>query len=253
MHKAIIIDDEPPACEVLRSLLAAQDGVDVVGEAGTMDEARARLQQPDYDLVFLDVQLRGGTGFDLVPFVRPGARIVFVTAYDQHALRAFEVNAVDYLVKPVAPARLAGTLARLGDRFGAGATDTAAPFALGKVLALDDRVLLKLGVGSERFVRLEDIRFVASRENYTELAIGARGERLLVRKTMKVWEDSLPPSYFVRVHRQMIVNLAHVQQIVRVSDATSELRLAGVSEPVAVSYRYLADLRGALSAAGRTL
>lgn len=245
MSTALIIDDEPPACDILRALLAEHPSVTVVGEAGTVTAARARLAQHDYDLVFLDVQLRGGTGFDLVPHVRPGARIVFITAYDVHALRAFEVNALDYLVKPVAPARLANALARLGS------ATTATPFSPSRPLLIGDRVLIKVGAGSERFVSLADIRFVASNENYSEIALGAVGERLLVRRTMKAWEDTLPAEHFVRVHRQMIVNVAHVQRVDRASESTSLLHLDGVSDPVPASYRYIGALRVALSTAGR--
>ncbi len=243
--RVLIIDDEPPACDILHALLADHPAVHIVGEVGTVTAARARLAQPDYDLVFLDVQLRGGTGFDLVPHVRPGARIIFVTAYDAHALRAFEVNAVDYLVKPVAPERLANALARLR------APATATPFPPSRPLLMSDRVLVKLGVGSERFVDLAEIRFVASNENYSQIAVGAAGEHLLVRRTMKAWEDILPPEHFVRVHRQMIVNTAHVRRVDRASEATSLLHLDGVGDPVPASYRYAGALRAALSAARR--
>src|SRR4051812_48452693 len=101
MPNALIIDDEPPARTVLRALLAAHAGTTIIGEAGTMRAARELLEEADYSLVFLDIQLRGGSGFDLVPLVRAGAAVIFVTAHDEHALRAFEVNAIDYLLKPV--------------------------------------------------------------------------------------------------------------------------------------------------------
>src|SRR5512133_3102970 len=107
MNRALIIDDEVPARAALRGLLRAHPEVVLASEADTMAEAAERLRQGDYDLVFLDIQLRGGTGFDLVPFVREDAHIIFVTAFDQHAVRAFEVNALDYLMKPVRPQRLA--------------------------------------------------------------------------------------------------------------------------------------------------
>lgn len=246
MPSALIIDDEPPACDALRALLAEHASVVIAGEAGTMAEARARLAATDYDLVFLDIQLRGGNGFDLVPFVRPGARIIFVTAYDQHALRAFEINALDYLVKPVAPARLATAIARLGS------LPASAPAAPARPWLIDDRVLLKLGAGQERFVCLAEIRCVASNENYSELRVGASGEHLLVRQTMKAWEELLPSAQFVRVHRQMIVNVAHALRLERVSEATSRLFLAGVAEPVSVSYRYVAALRARLPESPRT-
>jgi two-component system, LytTR family, response regulator len=235
MLRAILIDDEPPARDILRALLAAHPDVVVMAEAGTLASAREALARDDYDLVFLDIQLRGGTGFDLVPHVRTGAKIVFVTAFDSHALRAFEVNALDYLLKPVAPQRLARALARL--------TQSPEPSAL--PLTPDDRVLLKLGSGQERFVLITDIRLLASCENYSEVTLSG-GEHFLVRKTMKAWETALPSSHFLRVHRTAIVNVAHITRIERVTESTSRVHLDGVADPVTVSYRYLPTLREAL-------
>lgn len=236
MIRALLIDDEPPGRDALRALLAAHPGFVVTAEAGTLASAREALARDDYDLVFLDIQLRGGTGFDLVPHVRAGAKIIFVTAFDAHALRAFEVNALDYLLKPVAPQRLAHALARLEHS----PAPSAPPFSS------DDRVLLRLGSGHERFVLLTDIRLIVSCENYSEVTVGG-GEHFLVRKTMKAWETSLPPSHFLRVHRTAIVNVAHITRIDRVTEATSRLYFTGLSEPVAASYRYLPALREKLA------
>lgn len=236
MPRALLIDDEPPARDILRALLAAHADVVVTAEAGTLASAREALARDDYDLVFLDIQLRGGTGFDLVPHVRTGAKIIFVTAFDSHAIRAFEVNALDYLLKPVAPQRLAHALGRL--------EQTPTPPAL--PLSSDDRVLLKLGSGQERFVLIADIRLLSSCENYSEVTL-AGGEHFLVRKTMKAWETSLPSSRFLRVHRTAIVNIAHVTRIERLTETTSHVHFDGVAEPVTVSYRYLSALREALA------
>lgn len=240
MPRALIIDDEPPACEILRALLAEHPSVQVVGEAGTIDDARTQLARGDYDLVFLDIQLRGGTGFDLVPSVRVGAHIVFVTAFDQHALRAFEINALDYILKPVSPERIALSLRRAPAP--SSPSPAVQPPPASGPLRLDDRVLLKLSTGTERFVHLADIHCVASCENYSEVFFG-NGERVFVRKTMKAWEHLLPVSYFVRAHRHAIVNTRHLTRIERVSVSTSLLHLEGVSEPVRASYRYLPALR----------
>jgi len=249
MLRALLIDDEPLACDILRALLAEHTAFAVVGEAGTVDEAVARLAVGDYDLVFLDIQLRGGNGFDLVPHVRVGARIIFVTAYDAYALRAFEVNALDYLLKPIAPERLTRALGRLDALPGAEPEPAAAPASIA-LLTADDRLLLKLGAGNERFVRLADIRLIASCENYSEITLGD-GAHFLVRKTMKAWEDQLPPGRFVRVHRTAIINLDHVVQLERETNSVSLLHLAGVDRPITVSHRYLEDLRESIASRGR--
>lgn len=249
MPRALLIDDEPSACDVLRALLTDHPAVTIVGEAGTLEEARAQLGTADYDLVFLDIQLRGGTGFDLVPHVRRGARIIFVTAYDQHALRAFEINALDYLLKPVAPERLAASLARLAPETRSPVPDAPAP-PFPAPLTLDDRILVHLGPEGDRFVGLAEIRCISSCENYSAIHLPA-GRRLLVRRTLKNWEDSLPPAHFARAHRHLIVNLVHVESIERATVSTFNVRLNGLPDPVRASYRYVADLRARLRPAAR--
>lgn len=249
MKRLLLIDDEPNARDALRTLLAPYRDIEIVGEAGTLIDARLQLARSGYDLVLLDIQLRGGSGFDLVPLVRSGARIVFVTAHDEHAVRAFTVNALDYLLKPVEPERLAAALARLDSA----AANNSQPSALSSQLstppplALDDRVHLKLGSGTERFVRVGEIRCIQSEENYTAVHIGAPAERLLVRRTLQSWEDQLPSAHFVRVHRQTLVNAAHVHGVARVTVDVSHVTVQGIDQPVVASQRYLAELRQRLA------
>jgi two-component system LytT family response regulator len=246
--RALIIDDEMPARAALRGLLRAHTEITIAGEADTMEAAAQRLGDGDYDFAFLDVQLRGGTGFDLVPFVRPEARMIFVTAFDQFAVRAFEVNALDYLIKPVRPERLAQAVRRL----------SAPPFEPPtsppptSVLTPGDLVYLKTGNGTSRFVALADLAMITSDENYSEAHLGD-GTRLFVRRTMKTWEDTLPATHFVRVHRSAIINLARYRGSDRQSYETTLLHLDGLAEPVRASFRYLPELRERLAALGRQL
>jgi two-component system LytT family response regulator len=248
VRPALLIDDEPLARLELRRLLAAHPGVRVAGEAGTLNDARALLARGGYDLVFLDVQLRGGTGFDLLDSVVSGAQIVFVTAYDRFALRAFEVNALDYLLKPVSAARLASTLARLGSERGLPVAAAAASGARPR-LTLDDRVFLKAD-GTTRFVPVASICAVKSAENYTEVVL-RDGPALLVLRTLKSWEEALPESHFIRIHRQALVNLARVRQIERREGDDILFHLdAPTAAPLAASRRQLTELRGKFAAAG---
>jgi two-component system LytT family response regulator len=244
MPKAVLIDDEKLARADLRARLAAHPEVEITGEAALLDAAAALLQRADYDLVFLDVQLLGGTGFDLVPAVRPGARIIFVTAYDQFALRAFEVNALDYLRKPVRAARLAEALRRASA--GRPPPDAPRPAA---ALAADDIVQVKTGPGAARFVRVGEILLLASQDNYTEVRLTG-GERLLVRQTLTAWEQRLPASHFMRVHRQYIVNLSRLEGFANQDEEVTLLRLAGLSEPVRARRQNWPELRTRLAALG---
>lgn len=242
MPRAVIIDDEINARKDLRQLLAAHPEVVIVGEAARFEDARALLQKGDYDLAFLDVQLLGGSGFDLVPDVRPEARIIFVTAYDQFALRAFEVNALDYLQKPVRTARLAEALRRI-----------AAPAPANTIaLRTDDVVQVKTGPGAARFVRVADISLINSQDNYSEVRLAA-GEHFLVRQTLSLWEERLPGTHFLRVHRQSIVNLSRVEGFAHADEETMLLRLAGLTEPVRARRQHLPELQTRLAGLGRKL
>lgn len=243
MTRAVLIDDEAPARKDLRALLAAHPDVTIAGEAATFDDARDLLKRGDYDLVFLDAQLLGGSGFDLVPAVRPEARIIFVTAYDQFALRAFEVNALDFLHKPVRTARLAEALRRV--------TNSNPPLPA-PTLRNDDVVQLKTGPGMTRFVRVADILLVTSQDNYSDVRL-ASGEHFLVRQTLASWEERLPAAHFFRVHRQTIVNVTRIEGFTHADEETTLLRLAGFAEPVRARRQHMADLRAKVAAAGRYL
>ncbi len=243
--KAILIDDEPAARDDLRRLLAAHPEVAIAGEAGRVVAAEELLRTADYELVFLDVELRGGTSFDLLPHVRPEARIIFVTAHSHYAVRAFEINALDYLVKPITAARLAEALRRIAST---PVTEAPAP----PCLIPTDLVHLKIGNGTTRFVALAAIACIESDENYSTVRLGD-GTHVLVRRTLKAWLDALPAGQFVRVHRTTIVNLACYRGSDRSTDRTTLLRLEGLDEPVRASFRYLPELRARLAAHGWSL
>lgn len=235
MLRTLIVEDDPFAGELLVALLRrSHPEVAVLGVLADCNAARARLATPDYDLVFLDVQLVAGSGFDLVPHIRPQAWIVFVTGSEEHALRAFEVNALDYIVKPITSPRLAQCLARALSPPEEKSGDGDSPSG--------QRVYLRGRTASGRFVSIENIAAVLSSENYTEVVLDS-GERAIVRRTMKAWEDLLPPALFVRVHRTALVNIACIERVVRESDEHTSLTLRGAAKPVPVSRRVWTHLK----------
>jgi two-component system LytT family response regulator len=246
MLRALLIDDEAPAREDLRRLLAAHPEITIVGEAGSVTSARTRLAEGGYDLVFMDIQLVGGSGFDLVSFVSPDARIIFVTAYDQHAMRAFEVNALDYLLKPVRRERLAEAMRRV-----ASAVHHEEPVPR-PVLRADDVIHVKTGRAAARFVKLADIVTLTSEDNYSMLLLGD-GSSLLVRETLASWEVRLPATHFMRVHRQVIVNLLRIEGFSHEDDRVSLLRVTGAAEPVRARREHWQELTARLAALGRPL
>lgn len=252
MLKAILIEDEPDARADLRQSLAAHGGdVTVIAEAETLDEAEALLARDDYDVVFLDVKLRGATGFDLVPRVRPEARIVFVTAHDRYALRAFEVNALDYLLKPVSPDRLAATIARIVATVSA-RTHAGEPDDIGGVPMKPDDIVFLRGGGHGRFARLSEVSAIEADQNYS-VACLADGSRHMLRRTLKAWEELLPAPHFMRVHRTAIVNLERITRYERDREERTLLFVEGVGEPVNATRKVWSDLQERLVTLRRAL
>lgn len=239
MIRALIIEDNTAARADLRDRLQAHPDIVVVGEADSVGRAGALLMRLDYDLVFLDVQLRGGDAFDLVPLVAPAARIIFVTAHDEYALRAFDVNALDYLLKPVSPERLARSLARAGKTV---RSLTPPPFAA--ALRADDFVCLDSDEGRQ-LVPVTDVTVILSEQNYTVVWL-ASGQRRLVRRPLKDWEESLAVANFRRIARDALVNLQQVLRFERTGERGANLWVTGRAVPVRASFRHWPAVRAAL-------
>jgi two-component system LytT family response regulator len=188
--KAILVDDEPLARYELRRLLRAHPEVEIVGEAEDGEQTLRLLATVTPDVLFLDIQMPGLSGFDLLDHLGGNVpEVIFTTAYEQHALRAFEVNALDYLLKPIAPDRLAVALRRLGLR---------------RPLAPVSQIFVRDG---DRcwIVPLADIYLLESEGNYTRLYFGA--DRPLLRRSLNALERQLAPQTFFRANRRQMLNL----------------------------------------------
>lgn len=231
--RVLIVDDERLARRALRSTLAELDGASVVGEAGSVDEAAALVHEATPDVVLLDVQMRRETGFDLLDRIEAPVQVVFVTAYDAYAVRAFEVNALDYLLKPVAPARLAEALRRV--RTTEAALPQQPPAQPDAAFRYDDLFFYEEG-RQPRFIRIADIRYVEAAGNYTELHL-AGAATALTATTLTEWEARLPAAHFARIHRSTIVNVEHVERIERADNYTYDVFVAGCEAPLAMSRR----------------
>lgn len=237
MHlKALIVDDERLARRELRSLLEEHSAINIVGEAETLAQARQIIESENPDVVFLDIQLSGETGFDLLEKTNSDFKTVFVTAFDAYAIRAFEVNALDYLLKPVNPERLKRAIEKLLEADQPNRAETAA-----RPLEYDDRLFLSLG-GRSIFLKINTISHVMAAGDYSEVFTTDK-QKYLVEKSLREWEARLPEKHFVRIHRTAIVNLESIERVENWFNRSYQIYLQRQAEPLTVSRRYAAKLK----------
>jgi len=240
--RVLIVDDEAPARAKLRRYLEADDRAEVVGEAANGLEAVERIESLRPELVLLDVQMPGLDGFDVLAALEDGEapHIVFVTAHDEHAVRAFEVRALDYLLKPVDRGRLRAALGRVIE---AGRPGAAALAVLQDRPASGPRLerFLVRERGRLRLVSVDDVDWIGAAGNYVELHVGDHTH--LVRGTLNELEIRLPGQRFARVHRSTIVNLDRVRELQPWSHGDLLLVLEGGTE-LRLSRRYRDRIQG---------
>ena len=233
----------------LAERLAAHPGIEIVGEADRAKAAIDLIERLKPDVVFLDVQMPGGTGFSLLPVlgeIIPTPEVVFVTAYDKYALKAFETNALDYLTKPVSPPRLAITVERLQNCLlttGVTPKDEAESSTPARPLELRDFVLLREKT-SLRMVEAGEICAVEAEADYTHIFL-ADGHKAFLRKRMSSWEEELPAPPFFKISRRLLLNIERIKQIVANDRENAEIHLRGMTKPLPLSRIELRRLRTA--------
>ncbi len=226
----LIVDDEPPARDRLREVLGAERDVEIVGEAGDGLAAAQAIHDLAPDLVFLDVRMPEMDGFGVLAALSEDALplVIFVTAFDSYAVRAFDVHAVDYVLKPFDSDRLREAVARARDRLGRAAGRDQERRVLDLLVELGprqrplERMLVKTGARFE-FVRAIDVDWIEAAGNYVTLHVGARAP--LLRQTLSGIEKQLDPGRFRRIHRSVIVNLDRVKEIRPLSGGEYAARL----------------------------
>jgi DNA-binding LytR/AlgR family response regulator len=248
---ALIADDEPLLREALAAQLArAWPALEIVAQVRNGREAIERFDALRPDVCFLDVHMPGVTGIEVARHVGARAHLVFVTAYDRYAVEAFAQGVLDYLVKPVEPARLAETVARLQDRVRAAqpALQTEALLQrladqLAQVAKPEPLRWIRAQVGKTvRLIAVDDVDYLRADTKYTLVAWrgdGGKPADALVRTGLKELVAQLDPARFVQVHRSIVVNLHAVSHLVRGDHETADLHLKGRPEVLPVSRRYL--------------
>lgn len=270
MLTALLVDDEPLANERMLGLLADSGGVNCIGTAGSVATARKALETLSPDVIFLDMEMPGGTGLDLLPSVPEGTQVVFVTAYEKYALEAFAAAALDYLVKPVNPERLSETLRRVKrfadlQRLQPTAANEPSPGEDDD----DDAVAIPAGLGGPGESRLgdtihvrlrhsrlltavtiDDICWIESLQNYTRVCLRNPGRVVLFRRRLGEWEVDLPAGVFARLGRSLLVRTDAIAETEWKSRNDKVLKFGAGIEPLVIGRLAAMRLRDILDGEG---
>lgn len=234
--KAIIVDDERLARKELISLLSNHPEIEVVDEAANPDEAMEKIEKHDPDVVFLDIQMPGKTGFEMLEEMERVPQVIFTTAYDEFALKAFDYNALDYLLKPIQPERLTESLNKVSIK-------AASKPAKDKKLSSQDQVFVKDG-DKCWFVKLEDVRLFESDGNYIKVYFDKF--KPMIHKSLNALDERLDDRHFFRASRKHIINLGWVESIDTWFNGGLLVQLKG-GEKIEVSRRQSARFREMMS------
>ncbi len=251
--KTAVVDDDAKSRKILNYMLNKFPELDVIGEAEDISSAIKLIETTKPDLVFLDIHLKNESGFDLVKHFPLFPKIVFVSSYDNYALQAFEVDAVDYLTKPINKERLELTISKYirnvdmqfrthdgnmeennFDRNEQIEHDNS------KKLTNEDRIFIS-DTGDSCFIKISSIQVITAQKDYSDVHTFG-GKNTLVLRTMKEWEEQLPEN-FVRIHRSIIINLDHVAELDRASNSAFIFRIEGISIPFRMSRRYASKIK----------
>jgi two-component system LytT family response regulator len=234
--RAIIIEDEPLAVENLIFYLKEYP-IEIIGYAHKIKEAITLINTEKPDVIFLDINLSGENGFDLLEHIGLKIKVIFVTAYDEYAVRAFEVNALDYILKPLKKERIAKAVERLISNTNAAVCS--------KKYTIEDTMFLSTGTRAF-FIKLKDIRYIQADSCYSIIVLAENVSRCST-KTLKKWEELLPSDQFVRIHRSCLVNISHIKNIIKKANGSYAVFLNNISSSVEISRRCGSDLKGKLS------
>lgn len=239
MLKVVLIDDERLARSELKRMLQEFADVEVIGEAANANEGIEKIESLNPDLIFLDIQMPGKTGFDMLMELEKAPHVIFVTAYDEYAIKAFDVNALDYLMKPVEPKRLADALMKVRQKD----EEELLSYNNRGVLSENDQVFVKDG---ERcwFVKLSEVRLFESVGNYAKVFFGTN--KPLILKSLNALEERLDEKSFFRANRKHIINLRMIEKIEPYFNGGLLLDLTG-GEKIEVSRRQAVKFKEMMS------
>ena len=238
-YTGYILDDEPLAIRSLRKKLEKFPEIEIIGEATRLKKALSDISEMKPEILFLDIQLTECTGFDLLNKINYTGKVIFVTAFDEYALRAFEINAVAYLLKPVSTERLASAIERVKSEEYYRTPDG---LPVSTKFRYSDRILV-VERGQIRFILLETITVISAARDYSMIET-LDGKKSIMMRSMAEWMNRLPVEHFIRIHRSYIVNINHIEKIVRNSTNTARVYIKNHNEPISLSRTYYSILKG---------
>ncbi|MBU1011781.1 MAG: LytTR family DNA-binding domain-containing protein [Bacteroidetes bacterium] len=234
-YTAIVIDDERLARLTLLKDLESFPEIVILGEASSIYNAKLLIEKLNPDLLFLDIQLVDGTGFDLINNIEFSGKIIFITAFDEYAIRAFEINAVDYLLKPISIKRLKNAIDKLS------VTDKQNTVSTSFKLNYKDRLMV-MHKKSINFIKIDTIDSIYASREYSYIHT-INGKEYLTSKSLGEWDARLPDEHFCRIHRSAIINFDFIIKIEHHMTGTASVFIQGLTEPLNISRNYFRKLK----------
>jgi two-component system LytT family response regulator len=235
--KAVIVDDVDSMRIVLKKLLGTFDKIQIIGEAADFEEARTIISEERPDLLFLDIDLNGLTSLDLLKTIGYQPMVIFITSHTDFAIKAFELNAVDYLLKPISLERLTKAIEKVTNKW----EDTSFVDDYNTKFTADHIILLSFD-NKMSFVRIKDVNYIEAYGNYTKVNL-VDGKLSVTYNSIKNWDTKLPEDLFIQIHRSTIVNLHNVTKIEKWANDTGRLYLKGIDKPFEISRNYFFQIK----------
>lgn len=241
-YRVLVVEDDLMTQELIKEQLKNFEALEVVGSANTLLSAKEAIEDSDPEIIFLDIDLNGASSFDLIPYIKPTCKIVFITASPTQAVKAFEVNATDYILKPISLERLNKTVTKITAQMNEGEEEEGEESA-------DDHSKFKLDqmimVNAEHkmvLIKVKDINYISAYGNYTKVFL-EDNKMYVTYGSIKNWMARLPKDAFFQIHRSTIVNLLNVIKIDKWTNDTGRMYLKNVNEPFEISRNFFSELK----------
>jgi len=246
--RSVIVDDVDMIRMTMKKLLQNFPVIEFVGEAADYDSAKELINKTKPDLVFLDIDLNGITSLDLINEVNCNPKIIFITAHPDFALKAFELNAVDYIMKPISTDRIRKAIERITStmvaaEIEANPEEPVVGFNESEEGKLEAEQLILLNFDNKmNFIKIKDIHYIEAFGNYTKIYMND-GKLSITYNSIKGWASRLPEDMFIQIHRSTMVNLTQITKIERAANDTGRLQLSGIEEPFEISRSYFYQMK----------